>query len=160
MPSQPTVLTPRRKARRRPYKRRTRRGDRFCIRVKLCWPSRKTAPHKSVGYASQLIAKIKNGDWEGSIKRQGVEGALRHHIYSSCVYRARGSRDHQCSSYSNLRTRTHLAEAENHIPHADKEWKARQTKEQSSRERLKSHALYQGRRGSRGSRSALDASWC
>ena len=49
------------------------------VRVKLCWPSRKTAPGKSVGYASQLIAKIKNGDWEGSIKRY-VEGARRDDI--------------------------------------------------------------------------------
>ena len=58
------------------------------IRVKLCWPSRKTAPDTSVGYASQLIAKTKNGDWEGSIKRY-VEGARRHHI-THLAFIARG----------------------------------------------------------------------
>jgi 5-methylcytosine-specific restriction protein A len=54
-------------------------GRSTLIRVKLCWPSRKTGPEKSFGYASQLIAKVKDGDWEGSITRY-VEGARRKHI--------------------------------------------------------------------------------
>ena len=49
------------------------------IRVKLCWPSRKAAQDRSVRYASQLIAKAKDGDSEGSI-RQYIEGARRARI--------------------------------------------------------------------------------
>jgi len=39
------------------------------IRVKVCWQSRKATPDKRPGYACQLTGMIKDGDWEGAVKK-------------------------------------------------------------------------------------------
>jgi 5-methylcytosine-specific restriction protein A len=54
-------------------------GQTVRIRVKLCWRPRESSVSKITRYAAQLIAKIKNGDWDGSIKGY-VERARRDRI--------------------------------------------------------------------------------
>lgn len=54
-------------------------GHSVRIRVKLCWYRRDWASGKNLRYAAQLLARVKDGDWESSI-RHYLDGALRDRI--------------------------------------------------------------------------------
>jgi len=54
-------------------------GHSVHIRVKLCWRPRPRSAGREPFFAAQLFAKIKNGDWDGSIKSY-VETARTHSI--------------------------------------------------------------------------------
>lgn len=56
----------------------TESGEELVMRVRLCWRRKRNKPNDETYSAAQLMAGIKNGDWEGSIQkkidRQYAEG--------------------------------------------------------------------------------------
>jgi len=54
-------------------------GDRLAMRVRLCWRRTNRGPGKTTYSAAQLLPKIKNDDWEGTLRakteREKAEGA-------------------------------------------------------------------------------------
>jgi 5-methylcytosine-specific restriction protein A len=63
-------------AQKQSIKAETSEGVGVLIRVKLCWRQRDLRPGKQPFHAAELIAKIRDGDWEGSLERY-VDAAKR-----------------------------------------------------------------------------------
>src|SRR5262245_57583723 len=45
-------------------------GARLVMRVRLCWRRAEREARKRTTSAAQLLAKIKNGDWEGTLQEK------------------------------------------------------------------------------------------